>query len=108
MRPYTTPTLTCTVSGYDLTDFDVYVTIKQASVVITKSGDDLEVSYDSDEDVSTIEVSLEQADTALFVAGKDASVQANWISSDGTRVATRIKPITIETNLLNEELTYGE
>lgn len=106
MRPYTTPTLTCTVSGYDLTDFDVYVTIKQGSVVITKSGDDLEVTY-ADE-VSTIEVSLEQADTALFVAGKDASVQANWISSDGTRVATRIKPITIETNLLNEELTYGE
>lgn len=108
MRRYTTPTITLTVSGIDLSDYDVYVTFKQKNVLITKSDEDVTVSYDSEDDVTTISVYLTQSETAQFDAKYECKAQINWITSSGVRKATKIKPISIESNLLNEEIDYGD
>lgn len=108
MRRYTTPTLTLTVSGVDLSDFDVYVTITQGDIELTKTDDDITVTYDSDEEKSTVAVYLTQAETGAFESRKDAKTQVNWMTSEGVRGATKIKTVHIEGNLLPEVLTYGE
>lgn len=111
MIRYTTPTLPLYLEEVDLSEnCDVYVTFYQASssTEITKSMDDLTVLYDSDENKTTISVTLTQEETATLTAGGKALVQANWIFSNGTRGATEIKKISIKENLLEEVISYGD
>ena len=66
----TTPPLTFTVSGYDLTGWDVYLTFKpHGADEITKTGGQLVVEYDLDSDTSTVSVTLTQTDTLAMTVG---------------------------------------
>jgi len=83
---FTTPvfTLTFTEPTLDLTQATgVYVTFKQATFVMTKTGDELDVAEKS------IGVYMTQEETAKFQEGS-VDIQANWVTGDGNRAASEI------------------
>lgn len=107
MINYTTPSITLEVEDVDLTAQDVYVTIVQGSIELTKSGQALTISYDSETEVSTIVFTLSQAESAQFAFSRSAQLQVNFINASGVRDATNIAQIDVLKNLLDEEITYG-
>ena len=106
MINYTTPSISLTVEGVDLSDQDVYVSLEQGTHELTKSGSDLIV--DADENDTIITFTLTQEESASFNFGKSVSIQVNWISQDGVRDATEIKTIGVMRNLLDEVIQYGD
>lgn len=98
MRRYTTPTHTLTIEGVDLTEAKVWVTYENVKGRFTV--DDASVSCD--DDVTTIEVTLTEKQTASLSAGS-AKVQVNWVLGD-RRGATDIKTVKVLENLLEKEL----
>lgn len=102
MIPGTTPTLTLTLSDstIDLAQAkNVYFSMKQGALEITKSGEDLFVEG------NVCQVWLSQKDTLRLRANAPADIQLNWTYSDlvnGTykRTASRTKAITITPQLL--------
>lgn len=95
---YTTPTFTLEFSEkeLDLTQASgVYVTFKQASLIITKTGSDLEVQEKS------IGVFMSQQETARFCVG-GIEIQANWTTADGRRAASEVVGYEISEQLLPE------
>ena len=104
MIRYTTPTITLVVEGVELNSEDIYVTLKQGALEMTKSGDDLDISVDED---TTIQFSLSQEESAEFKENLSVAVQVNWIASNGTRAATSIQNISVFKNLLDEVIEYG-
>lgn len=107
MVRYTTPELNLEVIGHNLTSgANVKVTIKQ------KIGADHAVATISNPTLTATEsgtlvtVKPTQAQTGEFVRGW-AYVQVNWITSNGTRLATELGTIEIVENLIDEVITYG-
>jgi hypothetical protein len=110
MIRYTTPLLPLEVEGIDLTsDNDVYVTLAQGeNRKITKSGVEITIAYDAQTDISTIDFTLTQVETAAFELGKSVDMQVNFINSAGVRDATNIVTIPVMRNLLDKEIHYGD
>ena len=110
MIRYTTPTITLEVEGIDLTDNeDVYVSFEQGSRELTKSGNDLNISAETQGQttISTIVVVLTQEETASFVEARNVAVQVNYINASGVRDATGIVSVGVGRNLLDEVIEYG-
>lgn len=109
MINYTTPTIVLTVEGVDLTGMDVYVTLEQGAHELTKTGEDLTITIETEsEQTNTVLATvLTQAESAAFDFGKSALVQVNWISAQGVRCATEIGKIAVMRNLLDEVVEYG-
>lgn len=96
----TTPTFRLTLQddSVDLTEaLNVYATFKQLSTVLTKTGEDLEVS------ATRIDVFLSQEETLRFTKGT-VEVQVNWTYADGTRDATLPATFEIKDNLVGRVL----
>ncbi len=110
MINYTTPTITLTVEGVDISAHDIYVSLEQGKLELVKTGNDLIVTTDVHEQVTdtVITFTLSQEESASFNFGKSVSVQVNYISSDGVRDATEIKNIGVMRNLLDEVVNYGD
>lgn len=109
MIRYTTPILPLEVEGIDLTNNeDVYVTLKQNDVELTKRGSDLTVQYDGETDISTITFMLSQEETAAFSLDRAVDVQVNYINASGVRDATNIAIIPVMRNLLGKVINYGD
>lgn len=109
MIRYTTPILPLEVEGIDLTaNGDVYVTLEQGSLELTKKGADLTVSYDAESDLSTITFTLSQEETAAFNINRSVDVQVNFINSAGVRDATNIATVPVLRNLLDKVISYGD
>ena len=110
MINYTTPTITLTVVGVDLSEQEVYVSLEQNSVELTKTGNDLMITTETVQQVttSTITFVLTQAESAAFAYAKPVNVQVNWIDALGIRDATDIQSIPVMRNILDEVLTYGD
>lgn len=110
MINYTTPTITLTVEGVDLSEQEVFVSLEQNSVELTKTGNDLIISTETVGQVttSTITFVLTQAESAAFAHSyaKPVNVQVNWINVSGVRDATEIKTIDVMRNLLDEVISY--
>lgn len=109
MINYTTPTITLTVEGVDISANDIYVSLEQGRIELTKSGSDLIVTTDTHGQVTdtVITFTLTQEESATFNFGKSVSVQVNYISAQGVRDATEIKTIGVMRNLLDEVIAYG-
>lgn len=94
----TTPTFkhTFTEPELDLTTANnVYVTYRQGSKVLTKTGEDIEV------EPKAVTVYLSQKETLMFKAGT-FQAQINWTGANGRRAASKIKGIELEDNLLDK------
>lgn len=106
MINYTTPTITLTVEGVDLTGQDVYVSLEQKPAELTKTGSDLTITTETHEQVTdtVIELTLTQEESAMFKPNNQVWLQVNWISQTGRRAATEIKSFPALVNLLDEVL----
>lgn len=93
----TTPTLSIKFSAekypsLNLTEAtNVIVTISSGTKRLSKKKDDLEVSE------KQIDVFLSQQETLNF--GSDAKIQANWLTTNGKRAATKIIDMQIGAQL---------
>lgn len=98
---YTTPTFTLTFTEptLDLTQATgVFVTFKQATLLITKTGDELDVEPKS------IAVYMSQEETAQFCDG-GVDIQANWVTGDGNRAASEVVTFEFTRQLLPQVLS---
>lgn len=109
----TTPTLTLKVPDVDLTRVEeVYVTVKQKNITVTKTGDDIEIETIVGEN-DTVQGSrilcwLAEQESLELSENVDALIQVNWTYIDGgfkKRAATKTKLIEIEKQLLNGVIT---
>lgn len=108
MINYTTPTITLTVEGADITADDVYVTLKQGNIEFTRAKNTLNIEATSGRRPDTvISFTLTQQETARFNTKDVVQAQVNWINSDGIRAATGIALLKVKRNLLDEVINYG-
>lgn len=106
MMQGTTPPYVLTVTGWDLTDKTVFVTLEgQDHNQVTKTGDDLTIVY-SDND-STIAFRLTQKETFALKAG-EVEVQVRFIDADGITDGTDIVKVENHRALLQKIIRYGE
>ncbi len=101
MIQWTTPTHTHTVSGIDLTGFDVWVSYKQGRNELSVLASD--VTYDGSKTSVTVE--LTQRQTGAFKADT-VKVQINWVTPDGKRDAVKVKSVECDENLMAKEVNY--
>ena len=109
MRRGTTPTITLTVtnsdgSACDLTGQDIYVTFKEVGgkVLLTKETEELDVS--TQEKATIIGITLTQAETLAFHAGRKVRVQVRAKDALGVAQATDIEAVTVGEILLEGEI----
>ena len=94
----TTPTyiLTFEEESLDLTTANnVYVTFRKGAKVLTKTGDDIEVSE------KQIEIYLNQKETLSFSTG-EVKVQVNWTMAGGRRASSEVVNIVLSEQLLEK------
>ena len=108
MRRGTTPTVSLTVSNDDGTPCDLtgasnYVTFEEVGTgyELTKSGADLDVSFD--DDVTTIDVTLTQAETLAFHPNRIVKVQLR-AKLDDAAIASEIASINVRDILMEGEI----
>lgn len=103
----TTPSVVFEIKNYDLTSAKVYVSFKQKNDVLTKStGSDVQTSYDSEEQISTIVCSLTQEETLAMKQGS-VTVQIRFIYENGQAYATNKKVMEMMNVLYPEVITFG-
>ena len=106
MIQYTTPTLTVRVKNVALTNTDeVWLTLQPHDTQVLK-GEPLTIedpSFETDGDDTLVSVKLTQAQSASLATGS-VWAQVNWLSTDGTRGATKRTNFSVELNLLDEVL----
>ena len=102
-----TPDYILTLTGYDLTDKRVYVTIGQRGKRLTLTNEDVEISVDStgQTTVSTIALTLTQEQTLGFTEGS-AGIQVKIIDSEGHVDPTKIAPLDVGKALLERVISY--
>ena len=101
MRRGTTPTITCSIKGADLTGSKVYATIKQGEVEI----DIEDPTIESTETGCTVTIHLTQAQTLTLRSGR-ANIQLRWIDANNTALATTVASLTVHKILKEGEITY--
>lgn len=101
----TTPTFTLTISGdVDLSLADnVYVSIRQGTVDIELTGDELEIEG------NVISCWIPQQKSLKLIENAKAKIQVNWTYRDGQsgdvkRAATIVKEITVLEQLIRRVL----
>lgn len=98
MRRGTTPTFTVTVDA-DITAYLIYLTFKDGDYMLTKTNDDLTIAVD--EGVTSIDVTLTQAETLAFKSGSTVDVQIRAVDANGaTAIATTIGSVSVDRILL--------
>lgn len=105
MIQWTTPTMRLTVRGADLTATEVYATIRQGANTPVE-GEITSVTYDSDADATVILADFTQLQTGGIRRG-EATVQLNFVTAEGKRLATAEKRIEVGDNHIKEVLAYG-
>lgn len=98
----TTPTFSLSIpadSGIDFTNIpNIYFTIRQGSIIYTKTNEDITVVNSH-----IVRVSLTQEETLSFNPRAEAEIQLNWTDGE-KRGATKILKIFLDKNLIREVL----
>lgn len=104
----TTPTITLTIHGYNLSANTNYVTISQVGgTQLTLTGESVVASYDGETETSTLQIYLSQEQTLSFTKKQNANIQLRTIDSEGTALASKIYHINVNAILLEGVITYG-
>lgn len=104
----TTPTFTLNMLDEQLdlrNASNVYATFKQKNVLLTKTGNDLNitVTQESGSYKNTCEVYFTQTESLQFTCGS-IEVQLNWTYADGSRACSNIVNIAVNNNLVGSVL----
>lgn len=102
----TTPAFTLKLKKSANVDFrqvgNIYITLKQGTNTLTKSGQSIQVIDDK-----TLRFSITQTESLSFTIDKAIQLQVNWTYSEGLitrRAATKIIQVNLENQLLKQEL----
>ena len=108
IRRGSTPILTVTVIGEDLTQSEVYLTIRQGETLLTKKtpSEDASIWMVKDGDNTVISAVLSQEETLAFNNGSSV-VQIRWVEEDGTAHVSDIGTIILTDVLLKGVIEYG-
>lgn len=101
----TTPAVTFTIKGYDLTDMSVYVTFLNNRELLTKT--DVVVTFDNVTETSTIVCRLSQEETLAMKKG-NVKAQIRFIDENNQAYATEKADISIDDVLYQEVIEYTE
>ena len=102
----TTPALTFEIEGFNAVGMTPYVSFKRGSDVLTKTGSDVTVVYDSDNDKSVIVCQLSQEETLSMKQGS-AVVQMRFIDSNNLAYATDKADLDVDSVIYKEIIRYG-
>lgn len=100
----TTPALTLNVEGADLTDKTVFVTIRCGGYVLTKTGEDVAVSYVDGNSIVVIRLTQEET---LQMRRPEASVQIRFIDESGHADATNKATFDVEESLYHAVIRHS-
>lgn len=100
----TTPALTFEIESFDASGMTVFVSFKYGNEVLTKTGDDVTVTYEDDK--STIVCRLTQEETLAMRQGT-AKVQVRLIDSNDEAYATDEAYVDVEPVIYKEVIQYG-
>lgn len=106
MRRGTTPTITITCIGETFDDSDLFVTLEQGCLQITKSGEDVIKTVLQGGEDCTVAIYLTQEETLMLTKGS-AQIQIRWINNNGLANASPIKSIKVDPILLEGVIEYG-
>ena len=98
-RPYTTPTYVVHITGGNLEDCAIVLTLRQMRNMLNIEEFD---EREDSEDETTLTFTLTQEQTAAFKERVPIEVQANVMDSEGYRVASDIGMITLSRQILRE------
>ena len=101
MRRGTTPTITCKITGADLSGSNIYITIQQGGTEITI----LNPTVETTEDGCIMVITLTQEQTLRLKKGV-ADIQIRWVDPNGTALATNVAQITVEKILRDGVIEY--
>lgn len=102
----TTPAIVYTISGVDLSAMKAFVSFRSGRDVLTKSGDKVNISYDSTADKTTVICALTQEETLAFQRG-NVETQIRFISANGEAYATNTAKINAKEVIYKEIISYG-
>ena len=102
----TTPALTFEIEGFNAVGMTPYVSFKRGSDVLTKTGSDVTVVYDSDNEKSVIVCQLSQEETLSMKQGS-AVVQMRFIDSNNLAYATDKADLDVDSVIYKEIIRYG-
>lgn len=102
----TTPSIVFEIKGYDLSIAKVFVSFKRGQDILTKTDPDVQTSYDTEEEISTVVCSLTQEETLAMRQG-DATVQIRFIYEDGQAYATNKAEVAVNDVIYKEVISYG-
>jgi len=99
----TTPAVTFTIKGYDLTDTSVFVTFMNNRELLTKTN--VMVTFDDGTETSTIVCQLSQEETLAMKKG-NVKAQIRFIDENNQAYATEKADILIDDVLYQEVIEY--
>lgn len=104
MINYTTASIAFVVSGVDLTDKHVWVTLSDMNGKRKITYENPQMSFDDPD--TDIVIVMSQEESGSFKPGSRLKVQVNYMTPDGMRKATSKDSITVEENLIDQVLSY--
>jgi len=103
MKQGTTPTILLTVKDRDLSDKSVYVSFRHNGKQITKTNDDMNITYTEPDTI--LAVMLSQQETLAFLPGT-VSVDVRWVDENGNAEGTNIAMLTVSETILKKVIEY--
>ena len=101
MREGTTPTLRCSIGGYDLTEVSFFITFTNSKGEMkTFTNDDEFIVVSADQDGTYFDIYFSQEETFWLGTGL-VTVQIRWINSDNQAYATdeasfNVRPVSFK------------
>lgn len=102
----TTPALTFEIAGFDASGMTAFVSFKRGADLLTKTGEDVTVVYDSENEKSVIICQLTQEETLAMRQGS-AIVQMRFIDENGAAYATTETKVDVKRVIYKEIIEYG-
>lgn len=100
----TTPALTFSISGWDMSNMTAFVSFKRGADVLTKT--DVTMVYDDEADKTIIVCPMTQEETLGIRAG-DVTVQIRFIDANGNAYATNKATVEMKDVIFKEIISYG-
>lgn len=100
----TTPAITFSISGWDMSNMTAFVSFKRGADILTKS--DVTMVYDDEADKTIIVCPLTQEETLNMRAG-GATVQIRFIDANGSAYATNKAELEVKDVIFKEVISYG-
>lgn len=101
----TTPAVTYSIMGMDVSAMTPFVSFKNGTEVLTKTGDSVVMEYDGGADITTVICYLTQQETLAMQPGS-TKTQIRFIDSDGQAYATDKATLRVEDVIYKTIIQY--